>query len=139
MHKPISMLAAVAVGLIIPAIPVSAETPRETVVSSQQQVIPNIPGKSLVISVVEYLPGAKSLPHRHPDSNLVYARVLSGAIRSQVNDEPATIYQTGESWFEQPDAHHKISENASDVQPARLLVAFIVDTGSRTLLVPDPK
>ena len=137
MHKPISMLAAVAMAFL--ATPGSAETPRETIVSSQQQEIPNIPGKSLAISVVEYLPGAKTLPHRHPDSNLVYARVLSGAIRSQVNDEPVTIYQTGESWFEQPGTHHKISENASDSQPARLLVAVIVETGSRTLLVPDPK
>jgi quercetin dioxygenase-like cupin family protein len=38
------------------------------------------------------------------------------------------VFQTGESWSEQPGAHHTISENASTTEPAKLLAIFVVDT-----------
>jgi quercetin dioxygenase-like cupin family protein len=132
-------LAALIASTAMPANAASAEPPRETVVSSLKQPIPNIAGKNLVASVVNYGPGAKSPSHRHPDSDLVFAHVLSGAIRSQVSDDPAKVYQAGESWFELPGSHHKISENASASEPAQLLVIFVVDAASRSLMVPDPK
>jgi quercetin dioxygenase-like cupin family protein len=75
----------------------------------------------MVAQIVSYPPGGKSLPHRHAPSAFIYARVLSGAIRSQVGDEPVKVYQVGESWHELPGSHHKISENASDRDPASLL------------------
>jgi quercetin dioxygenase-like cupin family protein len=63
--------------------------------------------------------------------------VLSGAIRSQVDDQPARVYRTGETWFEVPGAHHTISENASKTEPARLLAVFIVDSTEEVLTTPD--
>jgi quercetin dioxygenase-like cupin family protein len=102
-------------------------------------VIPNIPGKSLVAFVVSHPPGGKSGSHRHAGSAFIYARVLPGAIRSQVNDEPVRVYQTGESWHEVPGAHHRVSENASDREPASLLTVFVVDSGDKPLTTPDPK
>jgi quercetin dioxygenase-like cupin family protein len=53
-----------------------------------EHAIPNIEGKRMVAQIVSYPPGGKSLPHRHAPSAFIYARVLSGAIRSQVGDEP---------------------------------------------------
>jgi quercetin dioxygenase-like cupin family protein len=120
-------------------VPLAAEPLRETVVSSQQQPIPNITGKTLVAMVVDYQPGGASPSHRHPGADLIYAHVLSGAIRGQLNDEEPKVYRTGESWFELPGAHHKLSENASATEPARLLVIFVVDTASRPLIAPDRK
>ena len=84
-------------------------------------------------------PGGKSGSHRHAGSAFIYARVLPGAIRSQVNDEPVRVYQTGESWHEVPGAHHRVSENASDREPASLLAVFVVDSGDKPLTTPDPK
>jgi quercetin dioxygenase-like cupin family protein len=98
-----------------------------------RQAIPNIPGKSLITVVVDYAPGAKSPPHHHAGSAFVAAYVLSGAIRSQVDDQPARIYRASESWFEAPGAHHKISENASTSEPARLLAIFVADSGEAAL------
>lgn len=109
----------------------------ETVAPAFQSIIPNIPGKSLVSAVVEYPPGARSPSHRHAASAFVYAYVLSGAVRSQVNEGPARVYRAGESFSEAPGAHHAISENASDTEPARLLAVFILDTGDRPLTTPD--
>jgi quercetin dioxygenase-like cupin family protein len=85
-----------------------------------EHAIPNIPGKSLVALVVSYPPGGKSPSHHHAESAFIYAHVLSGAIRSQVNDEPAKVYRVGESWYEVPGSHHTVSENASDSEPASL-------------------
>jgi quercetin dioxygenase-like cupin family protein len=84
-----------------------------------EHAIPNIEGKRMVAQIVSYPPGGKSLSHYHARSAFIYARVLSGAIRSQVGDEPVKVYQVGESWHELPGSHHKISENASDRDPAR--------------------
>lgn len=115
-----------------------AETSRqETVTPAFQSTIPNIPGKSLVTAVVEYPPKAKSPSHHHASSAFVYAYVLSGAVLSQVNQEPARIYRAGESFSEAPGAHHAVSENASDTEPARLLALFILDTGDHPLTTPD--
>ena len=86
-----------------------------------EHAIPNIKGKKLVAQVVSYPPGSKSAPHHHAPSAYIYARVLSGAIRSQVGDEPVIVYQVGEGFHELPGSHHRISENASDRDPASLL------------------
>jgi quercetin dioxygenase-like cupin family protein len=99
--------------------------------------LPNVPGKSMRAVLVEYGPGASSPSHRHPPSAFIYATVLAGEIRSQVNDEPARVYQAGESWTEQPGDHHKVSANASATAPARLLAIFVVDTADKDIVIPD--
>jgi quercetin dioxygenase-like cupin family protein len=98
-----------------------------------ERAIPNIPGKSVIALVVTYPPGGKSPSHLHAGSAFIYAHVLSGAIRSQVNDEPAKVYQVGEGFHEVPGSHHKVSENASDLEPASLLAVFIVDSNDNPL------
>ena len=104
-----------------------------------EHIIPNAEGKRMVAVVVTYPPGAKSPAHRHARSAFIYAYVLSGAIRSQVGDEPAKVYQVGEGFYEVPGSHHRISENASDREPASLLAVFVVDSKDNPLTVPDQK
>lgn len=99
--------------------------------------LPNVPGKSMKGVLVEYGPGGSSAAHTHPDSAFIYATVLEGAIRSQVNDGPVTLYRAGESFAELPGDHHGVSENASDTAPARLLAVFVVDTGETNLVIDD--
>jgi quercetin dioxygenase-like cupin family protein len=110
---------------------------RETVTPVAERRIPNVPGKRLVSLHVDYPPGVSSIPHRHAQSAFIYAYVVSGAIRSQVNDAPARIYRAGEWWFENPGSHHRVSANASDTEPARLLAVFIVDETEAQLTTPD--
>ena len=113
--------------------------PRETVTVVADEPIPNLPGKRLVSRVIDYPPGAGSAPHRHARSAFIYAYVLSGEIRSRVDDEPARVYRPGETWFESPGARHPVSENASDTEPARLLAVVIVDAQDKQLTIPDPE
>ena len=118
----------VAQGTIAPGAKVSVVSDHE---------LPNVPGKSMRAVLVEYAPGAGSPSHRHPTSAFIYARVLEGAIRSKVNDEPERTYQTGESWTEKPGDHHQVSKNASATEPAKLLAIFVVDTSDRQIVIPD--
>jgi quercetin dioxygenase-like cupin family protein len=134
------VVAALALGLTAPAAAVAqdaAASPHETVTPLASQPISNIPGKRLVSVMVDYPPRAASLPHRHAASAFIYAYVVSGEIRSAVDAEPARVYRAGEGWFEQPGAHHVVSENASETQPARLLAIFIVDEKDELLTTPD--
>ena len=110
---------------------------QETVTVAADRPIPNLPGKRLVSLIVDYAPGASSPSHRHARSAFIYAYVLSGKIRSQVDQEPVRIYGPGESWFESPGAHHRVSANASDTEPARLLAVFIVDAADEPLVTRD--
>ena len=71
----------------------------ETVATVFERLVPNIPGKTLTALEVSYVPGGKSVSHIHAKSAFIYAHVLSGAIRSQVGDEPAKVYRAGEGWY----------------------------------------
>ena len=73
-----------------------------------------------------YGPGGYSSAHTHPQSAFIYATVLEGAIRSQVNDGPVTTYKAGESFSELPGDRHRVSANASDTEPAKLLAGVRV-------------
>ncbi len=101
-------------------------TMQVTVVFDQK--LPNVPGKSMRGVLVEYGPGGSSPGHTHPKSAFIYATVLEGAIRSQVNNGPVKTYRAGESFAENPGDRHGVSENASKTARARLLAVFVVDT-----------
>ena len=104
-----------------------------------EHVLPNVAGKSIKGVLVEYKPGGSSPAHTHPKSAFIYATVLSGAIRSQVNDGPVKVYRAGESFSEMPGDHHGVSANASETEPARLLAVFVVDTDEKNLTTNDTK
>ena len=104
-----------------------------------QHALPGVPGKSLKGVLVEYGPGGYSPSHRHARSAIIYATVLEGAIRSQVNDGPARIYRAGENWTELPGDHHRVSANASATRPAKILAVFVVDDADGALTIPDGK
>jgi quercetin dioxygenase-like cupin family protein len=65
--------------------------------------------------------------------------VLSGAIRSQVNDGPVKVYRAGESFSEMPGDHHGVRANASETEPARLLAVFVVDADEKNLTTNDTR
>ncbi len=93
------------------------------------QVLPNDPGRSLTAVVVELAPGAKAASHRH--AGIVFAYVLEGTVRSQLNGGEVIDYRAGQSWVEPPGAEHTLTENPSQTLPARLLAVFIAPRGAR--------
>jgi quercetin dioxygenase-like cupin family protein len=126
------LLATIALG------PAWADDPaRSTVTVVFDHALPNVPGKSMKGVLVEYPPGGSSPAHTHPNSAFIYATVLEGAIRSQVNDGPVTVYRAGENFSEMPGDHHAVSANDSETEPAKLLAVFVVDTSETTLVFDD--
>lgn len=116
-----------------------ADAPKEKdakVTLVYEHELPNVPGKSVRGVLVEYGPGGYSPGHTHPKSAFIYATVLEGAIRSQVNDGPVTTYEAGQSFSELPGDRHGVSANASGTRPARLLAVFVVDTSETELTIP---
>jgi len=134
--KLASSIAAVFTAIALGTATAHAHEP-EQVNTVFEHAIPNIPGKSLVAVVVTYPPSGKSPSHHHAGSAFIYAHVLSGAIRSQVNDEPAKVYGVGEGFYELPGSHHRVSENASQHEPASLLAVFVVDSKDTSLTTAD--
>jgi len=116
----------------------AAAAAAETITPAFAEAIANVPGKKMTALVVDYAPGGKSSPHRHGKA-FVVAYVLSGAIRSGVDGKEAQVFHAGEHWIEKPGAHHTVSENASDTEPARLLAIFVADTNDNKLVTFDHK
>jgi quercetin dioxygenase-like cupin family protein len=85
---------------------------------------------------VDYPPGGASTPHIHAKSSFIYAYIISGRIKSKVNDSTTRVYKAGESWFEPPGASHPISRNDSMTEPAKLLAGFVVDANENPLTTP---
>jgi quercetin dioxygenase-like cupin family protein len=101
-----------------------------------QHDLPNVPGESIKGVLVEYGPGGSSPGHTHPKSAFIYATVLEGAIRSQVNDGPVTTNEAGQNFSELPGDRYGVSANVSETKPAKLLAVFVVDTNETELTIP---
>ncbi|WP_144122749.1 cupin domain-containing protein [Catellatospora sichuanensis] len=111
------------------------EPPEETVTVLLEQALPNVPGKTFTSAIVDFPPGSRAVPHRHGQA-FVYAYVLDGTVRSQIEGQPVQTYHAGQNWVEEPGAHHVLTENTSSTEPAKLLVVFISNTGD-PIRVPD--
>jgi quercetin dioxygenase-like cupin family protein len=135
--KRILLLLLAAIGMTLAEVSVAADNPGDSVKPNFSHTIPNIPGKSLVAVEVSYPPGGASSPHHHAHSAFIYAYVISGSVVSEVEGQPARTYRAGESFYEIPQAHHLVSRNASQTEPAKLLAVFVVDTDDMALTTND--
>lgn len=134
------MLTRLVSGIILATLaltPALANDPARKVTVVFDHALPNVPGKSMKGVLVEYGPGGSSPAHTHPNSAFIYATVLEGAVRIQINDGPVTVYHAGESFAELPGDHHGVSANASDTEPSKLLAVFVVDTDETKLVIDD--
>ncbi|KAF1051199.1 MAG: hypothetical protein GAK43_02514 [Stenotrophomonas maltophilia] len=111
--------AGLALALAVPAFA------QENVTTLQQHSLPDVPGKKGQLIRVDYAPGQSSAPHVH--AGAVFAYVLEGAVVSQLQGQPPVTYKAGDSWYEAPNTPHLVSRNASNQQPAKLLVWLLLD------------
>ena len=114
----------------------AAARPTTTVKPLSCEKLPNVPGHSITTALVEFPPNAYTPRHRHPGS--VTAFVIKGALRSQMEGEPAVTYTQGQTWFEAPGAIHSFAENASATDPAELLAIFVAEDNCGPLTIPLP-
>ena len=87
---------------------------------------------------LDFKPGGVVPPHRHGNA-FVVAYVLSGSVRSKVDEGEVKIFHEGESWTEAPGAHHALAENASKTEPAKVFVIFVADDEQKEFHFFDKK
>ena len=95
--------------------------------------LPDVPGKEGMIEIVDFAPGEASQVHRHNADLFVY--VLEGSIVTQVNGESAQTVHAGEVFTESPTDIHTVSRNASETQPAKLLVFYVKAKGTSPTVI----
>jgi quercetin dioxygenase-like cupin family protein len=134
-------LSAAATALLLTVGDADAQAPAKNAKVTQvyQHALPGIPGKSIKGVMVEYGPGGYSPSHTHAKSAIIYATVIEGAVRSQVNNGPEVTYRTGQNWTEMPGDHHRVSANASQTRPAKILAVFVVNDVDAELTTPDKR
>jgi quercetin dioxygenase-like cupin family protein len=88
---------------------------------------PNIPGKSMVVGVIDMDPNGATPSHTHGGAAVV-AMVASGTVLNQMNCEEPIVSKAGDIWYEAPGCHHVRSENAGGgSETARFFAVLIVD------------
>jgi quercetin dioxygenase-like cupin family protein len=131
-----TLLASSTLLLALPAQADNGKDGKEAVVVLQKRTLPDAPGKKVMVVVVNYAPGQASFGHAHPGSVVAY--VLEGAVVSQVKGEEPVTYKTGDSWYESPRIPHVVSRNASNTEPAKLLV-WMLSNEEEGIKVPIDK
>jgi quercetin dioxygenase-like cupin family protein len=90
--------------------------------------LPDIEGREAVVLEVEYPPGVASASHRHNAHTFVY--VLEGTVVMAVAGGEDQTLVAGQTFYESPADIHTVSRNASDTEPAKILVFFIKMKGA---------
>jgi quercetin dioxygenase-like cupin family protein len=91
------------------------------------QTLPNAPGQTFTAVRVELAPGGISPSHRH--SGFFFAYVLSGTVRSQLDDGPAIDYHAGQGWVEPAGTLHRLTQNMNTIEAASLLAIWVAEDG----------
>ena len=121
-HFPPAVFITLLAGVAILPLPVSSA---EVAMLFKQDLV-DMPGKAGQLLTVEFAPGEMSAAHRHNAHTFVY--VLEGSVVMQVQGGEAKTLTAGQTFYENPDDIHTIANNASDTEPAKILVFFIKDS-----------
>ena len=121
-HFPLAVFITLLAGVAILPLPVSSAE----VAMLFKQDLADMPGKAGQLLTVEFAPGEVSPPHRHNAHTFVY--VLEGSVVMQVQGGEAKTLTAGQTFYENPDDIHTVANNASDTEPAKILVFFIKDS-----------
>ena len=114
-----------------------APTGVTTVAELMARDLDGIPNEEVLMLTVTYLPGGASLPHRHDAQVFVY--VLEGAMTMQVDGSAPVILGRGQTFYEGPHDVHRVSANASQTEPAEILVFMVKDKGKPVSRPVAPK
>jgi quercetin dioxygenase-like cupin family protein len=102
-----------------------------------KQLIAEYPGHEMTMSTLDIPPGGGSAPHRHPGHH-TFGYVLEGAYTIKLDSGPERTLNKGETFYEAPGQLHAVSRNASNTEPAKVLVIMLAETGKPTT-VPEQK
>ena len=124
-HRHVLPWAAAVLAMIGLAQAANAPTTSSTPLTTRPLI--GIEGKEGMMLTVDFPPGAGSPPHRHNANTFVY--VLQGSVVMQVAGGEEKTLRVGDTFYESPSDVHTVGRNASQTEPARILVFFVKDVG----------
>src|SRR6266481_9686753 len=129
-----SLVAIAAAAMLVPA--ASQQQPPATKVTPlMKEVLPEFPGHEVTVLTLDIPPGVSSPAHRHPGHH-VFGYVLEGSYRIKVDQGPETVLTKGQTFHEAPGQLHAVSANASQTEPAKVLVFMVAESG-KPVTVPE--
>jgi quercetin dioxygenase-like cupin family protein len=125
---------ALAVGLVLGAIgpgPMCAQQEPVRRHELLNTALDGLAGREAHMVLVEFEPGAAVPRHFHPGDELVY--VLEGAISLEIDGQAPIVLKAGDA-FHQPAKQVHLGRNASQTDPAKLLVIWVVEKGQQVTI-----
>jgi quercetin dioxygenase-like cupin family protein len=113
------------------------QTPATKVTALMKQPIAEYPGHEVTMITLDIPPGDGSLPHRHPGHH-TFGYVLEGAYKIKLDNGPEMILTKGQTFYEAPGQLHAVSRNASDTEPAKVLVLMLAQSGKPATVLEGP-
>jgi quercetin dioxygenase-like cupin family protein len=111
------------------------QAPAAKVTALMKQTLAEFPGHEVNILTLDIPPGAGSPPHRHPGHH-VFGYVLEGSYKLKLDQGPETVLTNGQTFHEAPGQLHAVSANASQTEPAKVLVFMVAESG-KPVTVPE--
>jgi quercetin dioxygenase-like cupin family protein len=111
------------------------QAPTTRVSQLMKQTLGDVPGREVMMITLDIPPGGGSPPHRHPGTHN-FGYVLEGAYKIKIDSGPETVLTKGQIFYESPGQLHAISSNASNTEPAKVLVVAVHEI-DKPLTVPE--
>ena len=104
-----------------------------------RDVAEKLDGKDARATFVEVTlePGQAGAPHRHPGP--VFGYVLEGEYEWAIDDQPAKVLKTGETFYEPTGCLHRVSKNPAAKGKTRVLAVVLHPRDAKQIAVPEPK
>src|ERR1700756_1280228 len=102
---------------------------------SVREIAEKLDGKEASATAVEvtFEPGQAGAPHRHPGPAFGY--VLEGEYEWAIDDPPAKVLKTGETFYEPGGCLHRVSRNPDKLK-ARVLAWVLHSRDAKDLVIP---
>ena len=119
------------------AAPVMAQqaAPATTVTPLLKQLLADVPGREVMMIMLDIPPGGGSAPHRHPGHH-VFGYVLEGSYKIKLDQGEEKILTKGQTFYEAPGQLHAVSANSSATEPAKVLAVIVAESG-KPVTVPE--
>jgi len=127
--------AALAVAFHLGTVAAQQQSAATKVTQLMKQTLGDVPGREVMVITLDIPPGGGSPAHRHPGAHN-FGYVLEGAYKIKVDNGPETILTKGQTFYEAPGQLHAVSSNASNTEPAKVLVVVVNEIG-KPLTVPE--
>lgn len=128
LEKKMRILRIVIAGLVL--LVSEAALSQSTANAVFQTDVADATNQEILVLEVNYEAGNDSPVHRHNAHTVVY--VLEGSVIMQVAGGELQTLGPGDVFYETPGDIHSVSKNASETEPAKILVFFLKEKGAAT-------